>query len=133
MRALLRIILLIPVAYCAACLAAAAILSASSLRGGQDIPPEFTPAIAVFAAFTGPIVGAAIFVPSLIAIVLAEMFKWHSLYGYLIFGALLALAGQAVGLGAHSASGGPALEARLAAGLVGAAVYWMIAGRRAGC
>ena len=94
MRALLRILVVIPLGYVAAC-AAAGIVFALSLYGFtgesdpaiQGIAISFAVAMAVYA-------GALAAVPTLAAIVLAEAFAWRSFFFWSLFGGVLGLAGK---------------------------------------
>jgi len=77
--------------------------------------------------------GAFSFIPALIAIVLAEAFGWRSVFYWLAVGGGIGLAANALGgfIGAPDFAD-YRLALHLAAGFVGALVYWLIAGRFSG-
>lgn len=131
MTALLRLLLLVPLAYVLA-LFAAAVTVAIALFGGQI--DENTAGMAVGLSIGLTLYGGMIsFIPALIVVVLAEANGWRSLIFYLV-------AGGAIGLLAAEttrAFDGLAFADNLtliclAAGFVGGAVYWLIAGKFAG-
>ena len=132
MRLLLRILLVIPGAYIAACLSAGMFVLLATIGVGADnaylttYPGETLLLASALAAWAG----AFACLPALAAILLAEAFGWRFLLFYL-------LAGGAVGLGyaiAFQVPAGtdPSPQLYLAAGLVGGSVYWLLAGRSAG-
>lgn len=96
----------------------------------------------VFVAFGAAFTGAAVFLPLIILIALAEAFKVRSILVYLAAGALmLVLAYYASGLAPpsyeESIDHPPPLiphdtEIAAAAGAVFGLIYWLIAGRAAG-
>jgi hypothetical protein len=96
----------------------------------------------VFVAFGAAFTGAAVFLPLIILIALAEAFKVRSILAYLAAGALmLVLAYYASGLAPpsyeESIDHPPPLiphdtEIAAAAGAVFGLTYWLIAGRNAG-
>jgi len=96
----------------------------------------------VFVAFGAAFTGAAVFLPLIILIALAEAFKIRSILAYLAAGALmLLLAYYASGLAPpsyeESIDHPPPLipqdtEIAAAAGAVFGLTYWLIAGRNAG-
>ena len=132
MRALLRILVVIPLGYVAAC-AAAGIVFALSLYGFTG---EFDPlmqGIAISFAFAMAIyAGALAAVPTLAAIVLAEAFAWRSFFFWSLFGGVLGLAGKAMQDNAEGVHTPGIVALYSAAGLVAGAVYWLVAGRRSG-
>ncbi len=113
-------------------------------------PPGLTIAVALFGVDTnfhrqlvGLLIGSGIgvtfyagtfsFLPALIAIVLAEAFGWRSVFYWLAVGGGIGLAANAL----SSFIDAPEyvdyrLALHLAAGFVGALVYWLIAGRFSG-
>ena len=132
MRALLRILVVIPLAYVAACLAAGFVFLVPLLEPAAD--PDFAMEGFivgfgfVMAAYGGMIAAA----PTLVAVLLAETFGWRSFFFWTLFGGAIgvavALAGPNVGMGAA----GFILPTHAVAGCVGGAIYWLIAGRRSG-
>ncbi len=133
MSDLLRLLFLVPLAYLAAVLAAALVVVAGYFGTPtsyqySDFEYAFWVSAAGFIAMVR--IGAVTFLPALGAIVLAEAFRWRSVFYYLAVGGV-------IGLLAHTMSSDPESFAyrRLlfpAAGFVGAFVYWLIAGRVAG-
>ena len=131
MTALIRLIILVPLAYIAAIIAAGLVAAYGLFGPGVD-----GELIGFFAGTVAAITlsaGAISFVPALIAVVLAEAFAWRSVFYYLLVGGALGLAADRL----TDFIGPPALAERrllvyLAAGFVAGLVYWLIAGRAAG-
>jgi hypothetical protein len=125
----LRLLFLVPLGYLAAVVAAALTILAGWY--GHDAG-----AIASDVVATGAVIGVGFWVvaevgalaavPALIAIVLAELFRWRSVFFYLAVGGGLGLLASPLG----GADGSPVLL--LAAGFVGGFAYWFVAGRLAG-
>lgn len=134
MRALLRILIVIPFAYIAACIGAALIIFASG--GLEPLPGETHAELAakafVVALIASMIVGAVAGIPALIMIVLAEAFGWRSLVLHLVVGAAIGLVAFRLHLGTGPIEDMQAAKIGAAAGAVGGFVYWLIAGRTAG-
>lgn len=131
MRALLRIILVIPAGYIAGCIVAGmvAVLSVYDPSGDPDFGMEgFVIGGGIVA---GMYFGAFALLPALVLIVFAEAFSWRSFFFH-------APAGAAVALGLtlvqnEAAAHPPATAATmLACGFAGGAIYWLIAGRMSG-
>jgi hypothetical protein len=77
--------------------------------------------------------GLISFFPALVAIVVAEVLGWRSLYYYLAAGGLIgAVAWQATGYWDGLDFADHLLALCLAAGFAGGFVYWLAAGRDAG-
>ena len=131
MSTLLRLLLLAPLAYAMALVAAAVTVTIALFSGqiDENIAPMAV-GVSIGIAFYG---GMISFVPALIAVVVAEALGWRSVLYYLA-------AGGAIGLLAAEttmAFDGLAFAGQLrlicvAAGFVGGAVYWLIAGKLAG-
>lgn len=131
MRNLLRYLFLIPIGYLAACCAAGWVTSVGIYGSRFDIE--------VVGFFIGNAIvsagGAATyaFLPTLVAIITAEIRAWRSVIFWMIFGGL---AGLFIYLGPYAAQRVPGdNDYRLvfaAAGFVGGFVYWLIAGRLSG-
>ncbi len=68
------------------------------------------------------------FIPACVAILIAEMFAIRSLLVYAVFGAI---GGAIYGLGFLYGTDN-AIQSSAAAGIAGASVYWLVAGRNAG-
>ena len=128
---LLRLLVLAPLAYIAALIAAATLVT-FALFGGQ-IDAETFPIAAGMSVGVMLYAGMISFVPALITIALAEVFRWRSLIAWLI-------AGGAIGLVCSETTmvfdgltfAGNLRVICLAGGFVGGAVYWLIAGKLAG-
>lgn len=133
MRLLLRILLIIPLAYVTACIGAAffiLVALGASQAPAENVADVVGKALAV-SILGAPFVGAVAAVPALIVIVLAETFGWRSLVLHLLIGVAIGMfALVLVGRGepTHLTNG----SVGAAAGAVGAVVYWLIAGRNAG-
>ena len=131
MPAVLRIVLLIPVAYIAACLAAGFVVMAAVYGLGESRYPIDALAI-TFALFVAAHAGAFAALPMAAAVILAELFNWRSLLGWSLFCGAIGWAAQ---LSAERLDVSFATANRLgfvAAGIVGGAVYWLLAGRSGG-
>lgn len=130
MTDLLRLLLLVPLAYIAAIAIAALTISMTSVDAVYGVGSTGTLFVAAFLLFY---VGAASFLPSLVAVAAAELFAIRSVLYYLVVAGLL-------GYALHRLipySGTLELFERRAlalpaAGFVGGFVYWLIAGRLAG-
>jgi hypothetical protein len=125
MRLLLRILVLIPVGFVAALLAGCAVLLAAE-RGGP-IDAFFW----VFALWFAVHAGAYVAVPSFVAIVFAELFGWRSLVFWALIGGAIGAAPLLFGPWLAGVAD-PHLAAFATAGVIGGAVYWLIAGRSSG-
>jgi hypothetical protein len=68
------------------------------------------------------------FIPACVAILIAEIFAIRSLLVYAVFGAI---GGAIYGLGFLYGTDN-AIQSAAAAGIAGASVYWLVAGRNAG-
>jgi len=133
-RAVLRIFVLIPLAFMAACLAAGLffVLGVIGLGPQGAYLDTYFAETALLAAGVSATAGALVFFPAAAAILLAEVFRWRSVLFYLLAG-LTAGLWSAVTLQATNMVAtdvGPALFA--AAGSVAGFVYWLLAGRSAG-
>lgn len=127
-------------AYWIATLAAGAVLTFGAVSPGLSTPPAGSDEWVVIwflVIVTSMVVGTVAFLPSVIAILLTEVFGWRWLVVH-------ALAGAAIGLFSASSLGfiewRPDIELpridntelMAAAGIAAGFVYWLIAGRRAG-
>jgi hypothetical protein len=133
MRALWRIILMIPAAFIAAAFAASIVIVVSA---GIDPAPgeplsEYVGKLFIVSAIASLFVGAVAFIPALIVVVLAEAFRWRSLTLHLLVGAGVGFAALLADIGGPS-DAQTDLVVGGGAGAVGGLVYWLIAGRRAG-
>ena len=131
---LLRLLFLVPLGFIAAVVAAAGTLLAGWYGHEPGVFTDvgatgFVIGIGVFAVLR---IGALAFIPAFVVAVLAELFRWRSVFLYLaVGGALGGLAGQLPVMG-WEADGRSDTLLLLAAGFVGGFVYWSIAGRFSG-
>ncbi|WP_420393796.1 hypothetical protein [Acuticoccus sp.] len=134
-------LIMISIAYPAACLAAAtfavvAILGIDPAELGEATWPQLVE-IAIYLATTTLRALTSAFWPALVAAALAEGLKVRGLVPYLVAGCVVGLV-RALPIAA-SMSGeaappldGAAVQLSVAGGAVGGFVYWLIAGRSAG-
>jgi hypothetical protein len=129
--ALLRLLVLVPLAYVAA-LFAAAVTVAIALFGGRV--DEDTAGMAVGLSIGLTIYGGMIsFLPALVALIVAETMRLRSIFFYLAVGGLIGLVSAEIVVALDGLTFAPNLRLIcLAAGFVGGAVYWLIAGKLAG-
>ena len=78
------------------------------------------------------IVAAVVAIPAFVIIILAELFRWRSVFFYLIASALIGLAVGLASADQMEAQRENAAALLAAVGAVGGFVYWLIAGRSAG-
>ncbi|MTI42878.1 hypothetical protein E1178_04570 [Roseibium hamelinense] len=84
------------------------------------------------AIVSSAILGAAVFVPALIAIAAAEIFRWRSLFYFVGAGGALGFVVWNVGAADHATNLRPGTTVALASGFIGGFVYWIVAGRTSG-
>jgi hypothetical protein len=125
MQILLRILVLVPLGFVAALLAGCAVLLAA--EGSGPIDSFFW----VFALWFAMHAGAYVAVPSFVAIVFAELFGWRSLVFWALLGGVIGAAPVLFGPWIAGMAD-PRLAAFATAGVIGGAVYWLIAGRSSG-
>ncbi len=127
-------LLVIGVAYLAACSAAALVFG---LGVQKSFPNFFNEPAAAALLMGGLVIGsillATYLLPSLVVIILTEAFMWRSVWLYLALGVVAAFSLEWVLLffGDELDELSPH-KIVLASGLVGGFVYWLIAGRNAG-
>ena len=129
MTALLRLLFVVPFAYCMAVLAAGLTIAVGAVG-----MPEAAPNLFIIALIANTLyVGLVAFVPAAIAILAAEMAAIRSPFYYLALGAGLGFAANQLAFYVGRIA---VYENRpflfVAGGLVGAATYWLIAGMNAG-
>lgn len=136
MRAVGRVMVTL-VGFLAAVIAAAAFMMLARL-GRAPLDPDvavfFWGHFAVGLGVAASMLGAAALVPAFIAILASEILALRSIVFYLAAGAALALA-AVFGLSpmiAPMAGASGRATLMLAAGVIGGAVYWAVAGRTAG-
>lgn len=136
MRATVRILVLIPLAFVAACIAAGGFFVLAAFGADTDTVGRVAQAapgeLIVLGLTAAAIVGDFSFVPALVAIVLAEAFGWRSLIFYLLAGSLIGLAAVSLLVAPDRAVSNIDARHFLAAGAVAGLAYWLIAGRTAG-
>jgi hypothetical protein len=134
MRAVLRILCVIPLGFVAAMIAASAtIVLSAGLAAYPDEPPGFFTAKLVVASLAAAtFVGSVAAIPSLLAIALAEIFGWRSFVLHLVAGTVIGLVAFLTGIGGAPPVASDDLVVGGAAGAVGGFVYWLVAGRGAG-
>jgi len=134
MRAVLRILVVIPFAFVVAILAATALIVLAA--GAEPVAGEpegfFTAKLVIVSLVASTYVGAVAAIPALIAIALAETFRWRSFVLHLAVGAAIGLIAFLMGIGGEPPVAGYDLKIGGASGAVGGFVYWLIAGRWAG-
>ncbi|MTH99276.1 translation initiation factor IF-3 [Roseibium sp. RKSG952] len=82
---------------------------------------------------TSSIIGSIAFLPAFVAITLAEIFGWRSILYYLSVAGLIGFVAWNSDGAAVLTAARPGTTVALSAGFIGGFVYWLIAGRRAGC
>jgi hypothetical protein len=134
MRAIVRILVVIPFAFVVAIVAATALIVFAA--GAEPYPGEptgfFTAKFVIVSLVASTYVGAVAAIPALIAIALAETFRWRSFLLHLVVGAAIGLIAFLMGIGGEPPVAEYDLKIGGAAGAVGGFVYWLIAGRWAG-
>jgi hypothetical protein len=135
-----RLAIVIAAYLAAAAVATAAMIAVSWLRTG--IPgsgaTEVADSLAWLTFLAGTYIAAAAALPSLAAIVLAELIGWRLLRIYVIVGIAVALVTYNAGIGdwifGPSEYGFPhdMQDIIIGGGIVGGVIYWAIAGRGAG-
>jgi hypothetical protein len=129
------------VAYWLACIAASLVLTIGTLTPVWDDFKPFDLQSVVLWSVVGVgavFIGAIAMLPALLVIALAEGFAWRSILVYAALGGVLALAlSYGLDFGGYVGAPGSHLarerEVLAASGIPGGLVYWLIAGRRAGC
>jgi hypothetical protein len=131
-RALWRILLLIPLGFVLACFAAGGFLVLAVIGTDGVNFTDYGAETVVLVFATAIFVGGVAAAPAFIAIAIAEIFALRTVIFYL-------LAGGAIGLAAHLFNSvgdepisGADAQLFLATGCVGGLVYWLVAGRSAG-
>ena len=128
-------LVMVPVGLAFAILAASIFLSFAvlAMEPTQVGDPVLENVFTIFSGFAlAGIFGSAVFYPTILGLIIAELFSLRSLWLYLICGLGIAmLATRAPGEPMDQIAIGLDIRA-LASGLVGGFVYWLIAGRGAG-
>jgi hypothetical protein len=128
---LLRLIILAPLAWVAAVIVAAAVIAAGVF--GPPLDPATTGFYAGTVISLSVYAGTFSFLPAMIAIAVAEIFRLRSILFYVVVGGGLGLtAHQLSGFAAAFEPQNQMLVILLAGGFAGGLTYWLIAGRLAG-
>ncbi|MEX0851888.1 MAG: translation initiation factor IF-3 [Bauldia sp.] len=130
MTALLRLLLVVPLAYIATVVAAALVIVF-----GVFGSPGANPAVLLVgaAAATTVLVGSISFAPAVVAIIVAEALSLRSPFYFIGVGGLIGFAAGLLGDFGPDADWSGSLGALYAAaGFVGGFVYWLIAGQSSG-
>jgi hypothetical protein len=124
-------LILVPLAYIAALIAAAVTMSVALMGWNLDVE---TAAVALGLSIGLTLYGGAIsFLPALAFIILAESFRWRSIIAYLAAGGLIGLIAAETTIAFDGLAFAENLRLiTIASGFVGGAVYWLIAGKLAG-
>ena len=134
MRALWRILIVIPFGFVVAIVAASATIIVSA--GAEPYAGEpggfFAAKLVVLSLIASTFVGSVAAIPALIAIVVAEIFRWRSFVLHLVAGVAIGVVAFLTGIGGEPPVATQDLAVGGAAGAVGGFVYWLIAGRGAG-
>jgi hypothetical protein len=130
--ALFRILIVVPLGYVAACLMAGLVFALSVYGFTNVESPAAGLVLVAFGFAVAGYAGAFAAIPMLVAVGLAETFRWRSFFFWSLLGGVLGFAANAVvdGTAAEPTPGVVALYA--AAGFAAGATYWLIAGRRSG-
>jgi len=138
--AIIARLFMVIIAYVLACIAAAIVLTISTLTPQWDqFVPQDMPAAAIGAVvgIGAAIIGGTALLPALLVIAITEGFAWRSIVLYGVVGGALALA-LTYGIDFAGYVRGPesmlahAREVIAASGIAGGLVYWACAGRKAG-
>jgi hypothetical protein len=130
MSDLLRLIVVVPLAYVAAVVAAGFVVYSDIV--GFAVDPVYTGLIVGWSVIITGTIGAVAFVPSALAILAAELFRWRSIFFYLAVGGAIGFVSHVLSGPLKPGDNAESLAVLPAAGFVGALVYWLIAGRTAG-
>jgi hypothetical protein len=131
MSAVLRLLILVPLGFVLAVVAAGLLVALSIF--GLNPTDDAAGWIILFAAWTAAYAGAFAFMPWLIAVVLAEGFGLRSIwFWFAIGGAVGGIAYLFTGFYGDKVEDGSGIAIHLAAGFVGGFVYWLVAGRNSG-
>ena len=133
MADLLRLLFLVPLGFIGAVIAATLTIVAGwyGHQAGDVVANAEATGFVLTVAFLVMVrVGALAVLPAVLAIALAEMFRWRSLFFYLAVGGALGLLVDTL----HGIQWATVDDRLLlpAAGFVGGLAYWLIAGRLAG-
>lgn len=131
MTAFLRLLILAPLAYIFALIAAAGTVSIALFSGQLN---EQTAMIAVGMTLALTLYGGMItFIPALIVVIVAEVNGWRSIVFYVLAGGAIGLLAAETTMAFDGLSfAGQLRLICVAGGFVGGAVYWLIAGKLAG-
>jgi hypothetical protein len=126
--AFVRVFFLIPIGYILAVIAATVVLLVGSTGGAPLDPAERF----VYSLIGAIFVGGFSVLPMGVAIIASEVWRWRSIFIWLLIGGGLGLAGWLLPSAGQAQRFDAFIAVYLAAGFAGGLVYWLIAGRRAG-
>jgi hypothetical protein len=131
MRVIWRVLIVIPLGFIAACLAAGLFIALAAYgTGSLDRDTVIWPAI--FGVLAAPVIGGLAALPALIVIIMAELLSWRSVLAYLVAGGAAGLSAYLLADNTAGAISDTDAQLSMAAGIVGGLAYWLIAGRKAG-
>ncbi len=131
MRIIWRVLIVIPLGFITACLAAGVFIAVAAYgTGALDRDTVIWPAI--FGVLAAPVIGGFAALPALLVITAAEVLSWRSVLAYLAAGGAAGLSAYLLADGGVGAISDFDAQLSLTAGLVGGLAYWLVAGRTAG-
>ena len=131
MRIIWRVLIVIPLGFIAACLAAGVFIAVAVYGiDGLDRDTVIWPAIV--GVLAAPVVGGFAALPALIVITAAELLSWRSVLAYLVAGGAAGLSAYLLADGGVGAISDIDAQLSMTAGIVGGLAYWLVAGRTAG-
>ena len=132
MRALWRILVLIPLGFVLACFAAGGFLVLAVIGADAINFTTYGAETAMLVFATTAFVGGVAALPAFVTIAIAEIFALRTVIFHLVAGGAIELAAQLLGLVGEAPTSRADAQLFLATGCVGGLVYWLIAGRSAG-
>jgi hypothetical protein len=131
-RALWRILVLIPLGFILAGFAAAGFLVLAVIGTDGENFTTYGAETLMLVFATATFVGGVAAVPAFIAIVIAEIFALRTVIFHLVAGGAIGLAAHLIGPVSEEPISRADAQLFLATGCVGGLVYWLVAGRSAG-
>jgi len=131
MRVIWRVLVVIPLGFIAACLAAGLFVAVAAY-GADSLDRDAVIWPAIFGVLAAPVIGGLVALPALVAIAAAELLSWRSVLAYLLAGGAAGLAAYLLAESTAGAISDKDAQLSMAAGAIGGFAYWLIAGRTAG-
>jgi hypothetical protein len=131
-RALWRILVLIPLGFVLACFASGGFLVLAVIGADGTTLTAYGGETLLLVLGTTAFVGGLAALPALVAIVAAEIFAFRTVVFHVLAGAAIGLAAHLLGPVGQQPISGAGAQLFLATGCVGGLVYWLVAGRSAG-